>query len=151
MNIVMSPAMNREVTKYGYIVADPINKYTKFLGSEPNVGLAHVNTDLTGPSNANLEAGKLELLSGLQQTRKMQLHLHTHKKPSLAAADNALEAALVAAEEALELANRGAKAFEERRKSLQPTLDTIILEGETKDEDFSAWYGTLFDNAAEKQ
>jgi len=151
MNIVMSPTMKREVTKYGDIVADPINKYTNFLGSEPNLGLAHVNADLTGPSNANLEAGKLELLSGLQQTREIQLHLHTHKKTSLASTDNALEAALVAAEEALDLAKRGAQAFEARCKSLQPTLDTIILEGETKDEDFSAWYGTLFDNAAEKQ
>jgi hypothetical protein len=161
MDIVTSPAMKREVKSFGEQIANPIKKYITFLGKEPVGGLAHVNNHLKGQSYKMLEAGKLDLLSSLQETREVQLNLHPHHNiiPSRSStireatslflsADQALDSTIAAAETALELAAKSAETRKARRQSLQPTLDNILIEGERKDDDFTQWYGKLFDSSA---
>ena len=147
--------MNRELQTYGAALSKPVLSYVHFLGKEPNSGLRHVSAHLNGQSSDILEQGKLDLLATLQQTRQTQLQLHAHQPTtdtvsSFAAAEQALALTLKAVNEALSLAARASGERRTKRQSLQPTLDALLPEAKSNDEDFSQWYETLFDSPTKK-
>jgi len=142
--IVMSPMMKRE-TKNQADSFKHVTDFMKYLATEPQGGLRHVEHDLSVATKTLLRDGKTDLLSSLQHSREITLDLCSHINAE-DISTTTLDATIAAAQTTLELASRALQQKQERRSSLVPTLQTILPPEQHQTADFSEWYETLFDS-----
>ena len=160
----------REIDKDAAVLSAQLTGFVEQIANEPNTGLGHVRKNVAKLQDTVLEPGKLDLLTVLQKTREMQLDLESISGLRIGAAEiessadansakikiktpgpnAALDNAIVSAHSLIEQIKKAKQSRAEAIRDARPDLNSLLSNNAekqtTEENDFSQWYGKLFDS-----